>query len=87
MIVVTVSCKFGSKYRKENCHHDHIPFDLKLNVNIFGSQGTYFVSVFTLPENIHRTNASFQIIYLSMKEIKNHLLMQQEQIYNISNIV
>ena len=25
---------FGSNNRKENCHHDHIPFDVKGNGNI-----------------------------------------------------
>ena len=25
---------FGSENRKENCHHDHIPFNVKGNVNI-----------------------------------------------------
>ena len=25
---------FGSENLKENCHHDHIPFNVKGNVNI-----------------------------------------------------
>ena len=25
---------FGSENRKENCHHDHIPFNVKGNANI-----------------------------------------------------
>ena len=42
MIVVTVFLSilntnwipFGSENRKENCHHDHIPFNVKGNGNI-----------------------------------------------------
>ena len=26
--------QFGSENRKENCHHDHIPFNVKGNGNI-----------------------------------------------------
>ena len=29
---------FGSENRKENCHHDHIPFNLKGNGNIVFSE-------------------------------------------------
>ena len=33
---------FSSENRKENCHHDHIPFDVEENGNIVFSVWMYF---------------------------------------------
>ena len=32
LILNTNEILFGSKNRKENCHHDHIPFNAKGNI-------------------------------------------------------
>ena len=41
----------GSENRKENCHHDHIPFNGKVNGNIVFS---VCMSIKTTPKNKYR---------------------------------
>ena len=43
--------QFGSENRKENCHHDHIPFNLKGNGNIDFS--VYRMSITASPTHVY----------------------------------